>query len=150
MYVRVWSFSLVALTLLATSCRTIIAQQVEGKKPNIVIILADDVGTGDIPFYWNDMKTSKVQMPHLQALADKGIMFTDAHSTPLCAPSRYMLLSGNYPHRGYLPYGTWNIYAGTSQFTKYQKSIAETLRDAGYKTGVFGKWHIVSVYILGE
>ncbi len=136
------SFSLVALTLLATPCRTIIAQQVEGKKPNIVIILADDVGTGDIPFYWEDMGASMVQMPHLQALANKGIMFTDAHSTPLCAPSRYMLLSGNYAHRGSKHFGTWSLNDDSSQFTKYQKSIAETLRGAGYKTGAFGKWHM--------
>jgi len=112
------------------------------KKPNIIVILADDVGTGDLPFFWNGLETSKVQMPHLQQLADKGILFTDAHSSPLCAPSRYMLLSGNYPHRGTLSYGTWTVRQDTSQFTKYQKSIAEVLREGGYERAVFGKWHL--------
>jgi hypothetical protein len=59
------------------------------EKPNIVIILADDVGTGDLPFYWPSMDSSKVQMPNLQKLAEKGVLFKDAHSSPLCAPSRY-------------------------------------------------------------
>jgi arylsulfatase A len=60
----------------------------------------------------------------------------------LCAPSRYMLLSGNYPHRGTSSYGTWTVRQDTSQFTKYQKSIAEVLREGGYETAVFGKWHL--------
>ena len=67
------------------------------KPPNILIILADDVGQGDIPFYWN---SSQVDMPNIQRLTEMGVSFYNAHSTPLCAPSRYMLLSGNYPHRG--------------------------------------------------
>ena len=109
------------------------------KKPNIVIILADDVGTGDIPFYWKGMNSSKVKMPNLQKLAEKGVLFKDAHSSPLCAPSRYMLLSGNYPHRGTHRYGTWNVQPDTNQFTANQKSIAETLQGAGYHTGIFGQ-----------
>ena len=112
------------------------------KKPNIVIILADDVGTGDIPFYWSGMNSSKVQMPNLQKLAEKGVLFKDAHSSPLCAPSRYMLLSGNYPHRGTRQYGVWNLKRDANQFIGNQKSIAETLKGAGYHTGMFGKWHL--------
>jgi len=112
------------------------------KKPNIIIILADDVGTGDIPFYWGDLPTSKVKMPHLQQLAEKGVTFTDAHSSSLCAPSRYMLLSGNYPHRGGQPYGTWSLDKDSNQFMTHQKSIAEVLQTEGYETAVFGKWHL--------
>jgi len=112
------------------------------KKPNIVIILADDVGTGDLPFYWEGLDTSKVHMPHLQELANNGLLFTDAHSSPLCAPSRYMLLSGNYPHRGKRKYGTWDLDEDSGQFKKNQKSIAEVLRMEGYETAIFGKWHL--------
>jgi arylsulfatase A-like enzyme len=156
MHIQCWLLAVLALISVATC--TIFAEETEtsptinttyidnelnnAKKPNIVIILADDLGTGDVPFFWNGLETSKVQMPHLQQLADKGITFTDAHSSPLCAPSRYMLLSGNYPHRGSKVFGTWNINSGFNQFTKYQKSIAETLRTAGYDTAVFGKWHL--------
>ena len=68
------------------------------KRPNVVIIFADDVGTGDVPGYWNN--SGAVRMPNLEDFLDHGTTFTDAHSTPLCAPSRYVLLSGNYQHRG--------------------------------------------------
>ena len=110
------------------------------KKPNIVLILADDVGTGDIPRYWN---SSLVDMPNLNRLADMGVTFRDAHSTPLCAPSRYMLLSGNYAHRGHNPNGSWNFANNRNQFLDHQQSIAEVLKNqAGYKTSMYGKWHL--------
>lgn len=111
------------------------------KKPNILLILADDVGTGDIPYYWD---TSLVDMPNIDRLSEMGVTFMDAHSTPLCAPSRYMLLSGNYAHRGVAPKGAWSFNPiGTNQFRPRQKSIAEILRDeADYKTAMFGKWHM--------
>merc|ERR1740139_1835849 len=102
--------------------------------------MADDVGTGDIPSYWN---SSLVDMPNLNKLSAMGVTFRDAHSTPLCAPSRYMLLSGNYQHRGMRPAGTWNIWGETNQFRWYQKSVAEILEEQGnYATAMFGKWHL--------
>ena len=110
------------------------------KKPNILIILADDVGTGDIPSYWN---SSLVAMPNLDKLASMGVSFRDAHSTPLCAPSRYMLLSGNYAHRGVNIGGSWNFKGNGNQFLDSQKSIAEVLRDhGGYHTSMVGKYHL--------
>ncbi len=109
----------------------------QGKKPNFLVILADDVGTGDLPFYW---QSSLVHMPHLSRLSKMGVTFMDAHSTPLCAPSRYMFLSGNYQHRGRSFNGRWNLAYSNNQFQPHQKSIAEVLRDqAGYHTAMFGK-----------
>ena len=64
-----------------------------GKTPNFLVILAYYVGTGDLPFYWEGMNTSSVEMPNLKTLADKGGRFTDAHSSPLCAPSCYHSIS---------------------------------------------------------
>lgn len=111
-------------------------------KPNILIILADDVGTGDLPMYWNH-SSGIVKMPNLQSLSDKGVTFLDAHASPLCAPSRYMLLSGNYPHRGQQIHGTWGINKDYNQFRAHQQSIAQVLMDkANYNTAMFGKWHI--------
>jgi len=110
-------------------------------KPNILLILADDVGTGDIPSWWNT--TSLVDMPNINRLMSMGVKFTDAHSTPLCAPSRYMLLSGNYQHRGERPKGSWDMSETGNQFLSYQKSLAQHLKDgAGYSTSMFGKWHL--------
>ena len=112
----------------------------KNKKPNVLIIFADDVGTGDVPGYWKN--SSIVDMPNLQNLMKEGTTFTDAHSTPLCAPSRYMLLSGNYAHRGVAYSGLWSLNYKSNQFKKRQQSIAQVLRDNGYDTGMFGKWHI--------
>ena len=109
------------------------------KKPNILIILADDVGTGDIPSYWN---SGMVKMPNIQKIADNGVTFLHAHATPLCAPSRYMLLSGNYQHRGRNANGSWNLGYDNNQFQSHQKSIAEVLKGAGYETMMAGKWHL--------
>ena len=108
------------------------------KKPNVLIILADDVGTGDVPGYWGN---EIVDMPNLRALQEKGVTFMNAHSTPLCAPSRYSLLSGNYPHRGERQFGTWDFKEGHNQFLDMQQSIAEMLKmnDESWHTSMFGK-----------
>ena len=114
---------------------------VAAKKPNVVIIFADDVGTGDVPGYWNN--TSLVDMPNLENLVANGVTFTDAHSTPLCATSRYVLLSGNYQHRGKQPKGLWTLnYKEGNQFRNRQRSLAHVFRDNGYNTAMYGKWHL--------
>ena len=117
---------------------------IDAKKPNVVIIFADDVGTGDVPGYWE--VAGKVNMPNLESLITEGTTFTDAHSTPICAPSRYILLSGNYQHRGVRHTGVWNLNYQTSDFWAGQQSIAEVLQDNGYNCGVFGKWHLGGEY----
>ena len=109
-------------------------------KPNVIIIFADDVGTGDVPGYWEG--AGAVNMPNLENLVSEATTFTDAHSTPICAPSRYVLLSGNYQHRGVKQNGLWNANYKTSNFWEEQQSIAEVLRDNGYNCGAFGKWHL--------
>ena len=81
-------------------------------------------------------------MPHLQSLVDTGTVFTDVHSTPLCAPSRYVLLSGNYQHRGSLYGGTWQVNHVAGQFRDGQQSIASVLRSNNYHTSMTGKWHL--------
>lgn len=114
--------------------------KVEAPKPNILIIFADDVGTDDVPGYWD--KSDNVKMPNLEKLMSQGTTFTDAHSTPLCAPSRYTLLSGNYPHRGQKDSCIWSLNYEKSQFIPGQQSIAQVLNDNGYQTSMFGKWHL--------
>jgi hypothetical protein len=110
------------------------------RKPNVLLIMADDFGTGDVPAYWN---SSIVDMPNLNRLGAKGVTFKDVHSTPLCAPSRYMLLSGLYAHRGVHKQGTWDITQNSNQFRGKQKSIAKVLKDgANYHTYMAGKWHL--------
>jgi len=113
---------------------------VEGKKPNVLVILADDLGTGDIPGYYND--TCKVtRMKNIEKLVSNGVLFTDAHATPVCATSRYSFLSGNYQIKGTSPNGRWNL-GWEGQFKIGQKSIADIFNQAGYNTAMMGKWHL--------
>ena len=118
------------------------------KKPNVLVVLADDLGTGDIEGYYED--TCKVtEMKNVQNLMSKGIVFTDAHATPLCAPSRYSFLSGNYQIRGQgASYRKstevlWGL-GWAPQFKRGQMSIADVFKDNGYNTAMVGKWHTVS------
>jgi len=122
-------------------CIAIFISSTDAKKPNVLVIFADDVGTGDVPGYWN---SNKVDMPNLESLVAEGTTFTDAYSTPLCAPSRYMFLSGNYPYRGKKLASIWSLnYNHGSQFyIDQQKSLAQLLHENGYDTAVFGKWHV--------
>lgn len=115
--------------------------------PNIVLILADDMGFGDSQVY---NPQSRIDMPHLEELAAEGMVFVNAHATPKCAPTRYSLASGNYHSRGRFNWGAWN-YRGGSQILEDQWITAKVLRDSGYNTGVVGKWHLGGdFYIKGS
>jgi hypothetical protein len=105
--------------------------------PNIVVILADDVGYGDLSCYG----ATRVQTPNLDRLAARGIRFTDAHSSAAtCTPSRYSLMTGEYAFRN----PGANILPGDASLIiePERTTIASHLRSAGYKTGYVGKWHL--------
>ncbi len=107
-------------------------------RPNIVFIMADDVGWGDFRCY---NPQGKVPTPNIDRLARNGMRFTDAHTpAALCAPTRYSVATGNYTWRGPLPGGTWSWNRG-SAFAPGQKTIGHILQEAGYRTGLFGKLH---------
>lgn len=120
------------------------ATATRAKPPNVVFILADDIGRGDIASYYEHLSGNDAvtPTPNLDRLASEGMMFVDAHSpAPVCAPARYSALTGNYPYRGRLPEGVWGAFAQTN-IQEGQQTIAETMRQAGYRTSFFGKWHI--------
>jgi arylsulfatase A-like enzyme len=103
--------------------------------PNIVFILADDMGYGDLGSYNPD---SKIPTPHLDQLAAQGMRFTDAHASgPLCHPSRYGLLTGRFPFR--TDTSRWREHA---LIEPGRMTIASLLRDGGYRTAMVGKWHL--------
>jgi arylsulfatase A len=109
------------------------------RRPNIVVILADDMGYGDVA-----VQNSNGRIPtlNLDRLATDGLTFTDAHSAgSYCVPSRYGLLTGRYMWRTRLGSGG-NLanFAGTL-IEPGRKTLADVLRDAGYFTGLIGKWH---------
>lgn len=128
------SFVLVSLIITLNSC--ISEQSKQEPNPNIIIILADDLGTGDISLYdgW-------VQTPNIDQLAAEGAKFTDFHSnSSVCSPSRTALLTGCYQQR----FGIVDVIVGFKDERGLDQSattIAEVMKGAGYKTALFGKWH---------
>jgi len=108
--------------------------------PNIVIIYADDLGHGDLSSY-NPKAAYKT--PRLDQLAAEGIKFVDAHSpSTICSPSRYGLFSGQLVCRTGRRSTAFEGPGGPSYLAPGQLAIAEMLKEQGYRTGVFGKWHL--------
>lgn len=109
------------------------------KRPNIVFILADDMGYGDIRAY---NPASKIPTPHLDGLAGEGMSFRDAHSpSAVCTPTRYGVLTGRYCWRTHLKRGVLGGYS--APLIKAERSTVATLLAAnGYQTGAVGKWHL--------
>jgi len=109
-------------------------------KPNIILIMADDLGYGGIGCYGNE----NIKTPNLDLLASEGLRFTDFHSNgPVCTPTRAALLTGQYQQRSgmegviYVNGETRKVGMDTTVTT-----IADILKNYGYETGIFGKWHL--------
>lgn len=109
-------------------------------RPNIVFILSDDLGYGDIGAY--KQKPSKIPTPHIDRLAREGVRFTDAHSpSSVCSPTRYALLTGRYAWRSRLRAGVIGPW-GKPLIAPQRSTVAGFLRDHGYTTAAIGKWHL--------
>lgn len=111
------------------------------KPPNIVLIFADDLGYGDLSCYG----ATKLKTPNIDKLAAEGRKFTDAHSaSAVCTPSRYGLLTGEYPFRGNNGKGIWGPAPVTSPLLidTEKLTIADVFKTSGYDTAAFGKWHL--------
>ena len=108
-------------------------------RPNIILILADDLGYGDISIY---DKSNLIKTPHLDQIAREGILFTDAHSpSSVCTPTRYGILTGRYSWRSRLKSG---VLTGKSKalIPSSRSTIASILKSNGYHTAFVGKWHL--------
>jgi arylsulfatase A len=112
---------------------------VAADRPNIIVILADDQGFGDLGA---NNPQSKIATPQLDALAKGGVRFTDGHtSSGVCTPTRYSLLTGRYHWRTKLQSGVLGGFS-TPLIAKGRLTIAGLLKQQGYATGCFGKWHL--------
>lgn len=108
-------------------------------RPNIVVILADDMGRGDLQCYNAD---SQIPTPHLDRVAAEGMRFTDAHSpSAVCTPTRYALLTGRYPWRTRLTSGVLWGYS-RSLIDDDRLTLPAMLQQHGYHTAALGKWHL--------
>ena len=128
------------LVLLITSLLTIIQSIAQNnvQKPNIILIMTDDQGYGDVGFTGNpDIKT-----PVLDNLSEKSVNFDQFYVSPVCAPTRASLLTGKFFART----GVYDTYNGGAMMATEEITIAEILKDHGYKTGIFGKWHMGDNY----
>lgn len=109
------------------------------KYPNIVYILADDMGYGDMAC---NNPGSKIPTPNLNRLAEQGMRFTDAHAgSSVCTPSRYSIMTGRYCWRSRLKQGIVWQWDG-ALIEPEQKTVAQLLREQGYHTACIGKWHL--------
>ena len=137
----------VYLLLIITSiCNPIQAQLKNINRPNILLIVADDLGYTDLGCYGGDIKT-----PNIDLLASKALLFTNFHTAPLCAPTRSMILSGNDNHVAGM--GSMFPVKGTAREGKpgYEHhltdrivTVAQLLKNGGYQTFMAGKWHLGS------
>ena len=113
--------------------------QAEEKQPNIIFIMADDMGYGDIQKL---NPSSKIATPHLDRLVGEGMTFTDAHSpSSVCTPTRYGVVTGRYCWRSKMTRGVLNGY-GAPIIEKDRLTVADALTEQGYTTAVIGKWHL--------
>lgn len=119
-----------AALLLAAGCAT---APVDGR-PNIVLVMTDDQGYGEIGAHGNSM----IQTPNLDALHAESVRLTNFHVDPTCSPTRSALITGRYSSRT----GVWHTIMGRSIVHREETSFADVLSGAGYATGFFGKWHL--------
>ncbi len=123
-----WLFAALALFLAACS-----PSRSPQAAPNIVFILADDQGWGDLSVHGN----KNLSTPRIDSLAHDGALFERFYVSPVCSPTRAELLTGRYHPRG----GVYGTSAGAERLDLDEHTVAETLKAAGYATGAFGKWH---------
>jgi len=108
------------------------------KRPNVILIITDDQGYGDLGCHGNDL----IRTPNIDRLAGESLELTRFYVCPTCAPTRAGLLTGRYHHRT----GVMGTMSGEALIAPDEVTLAAMLRDAGYRTGIFGKWHLGDSY----
>lgn len=109
-------------------------------RPNLILIMTDDQGYADLSLHGNP----QLQTPAMDSIAKDGVQFSRFYVSPVCSPTRASLLTGRYNYRT----GVVDTYIGRSMMRPTEVTLAERLRDAGYRTGIFGKWHLGDTWPL--
>jgi arylsulfatase len=127
-------FLILIVTLPLSFVSSTNAKALEGSRPNIVFVLTDDNGMGDLACLGNPV----LQTPHLDSFYDRSVRFTDFHMSPTCAPSRAAVLSGRHEFKNGV---THTIYE-RERMALSTTTFPTLLQNAGYQTGIWGKWHL--------
>jgi arylsulfatase B len=123
-----------SISLLCVSLALIPAVQAADTRPNIVLVMSDDQGYGDLGSTGNSL----IKTPHLDRLAAESSQLTDYHVAPTCSPTRAALLTGHWTDRT----GVWHTVNGRSMLRENEVTLGQLLKEHGYATGMFGKWHL--------
>ena len=130
----------------------LMAEEGSGRSPNIVLIMADDLGWQELGF----MGQKRIKTPNIDTLAAEGIRFNQFYSSsPVCAPSRCSLMTGKHGGHAYIRNNReiknkGNIFGGQLPLPEDEPGLAKTLKAAGYTTGCFGKWGLGAVGTTGD
>ncbi len=124
---------ILVLSLFSAGCNP-----VEEKKPNVILIMVDDQGYGDLACLGNEY----IQTPNLDQLHKVSARFTDYHVSPTCSPTRAALLTGHHSNRT----GVWHTVNGRSLILERETTMAQVFKENGYSTAIFGKWHLGDNY----
>jgi arylsulfatase A-like enzyme len=108
------------------------------RKPNVVIVITDDQGYGDMAFTGNP----RIKTPNIDKLRTEGTLLNNYHVDPTCAPTRSALMTGRYSDR----VGVWHTVMGRNMLRRRETTMADVFSANGYATGMFGKWHLGDVY----
>ncbi|MFG0335476.1 MAG: arylsulfatase [Maioricimonas sp. JB049] len=123
---------LLVVVLLAPDCGY--AESLRGSRPNIILVMTDDQGMGDLSCMGNTV----LRTPHLDRFYELSTRFTDFHVSPTCAPTRSAIMSGRHEFRN----GVTHTIKERERMALSTTTFPELLQNAGYKTGIFGKWHL--------
>lgn len=126
--------SLMPVFLLGISCLAATAAD----KPNVVIVITDDQGHGDLSCHGNPI----LKTPHIDQLFSESVCLTDYHVAPTCSPTRSAFLTGHWTNRT----GVWHTIMGRSMLREDEVTLGQIFKDNGYATGMFGKWHLGDNY----
>src|SRR3954470_9787807 len=107
-------------------------------RPNVVLIMTDDQGYGDLGCHGNKV----IRTPNLDRLHGESVRLTNCHVDPTCSPSRAALMTGRYSSRT----GVWHTIMGRSLLRRDEATLADHFAKAGHRTGIFGKWHLGDNY----
>lgn len=113
-------------------------EKTENEKPNVILIMVDDIGIGDLACLGNKI----IKTPHIDALHQESIRLTDYHVSPTCAPTRAAIMTGHHNYRT----GVFFTIKGRSLIMKKETTMAQIFKDNGYNTAMFGKWHLGDNY----